>query len=142
MHKGSTKCAAATLARLIGYRRRVLSTYLGPVFFDFFLTYLQTGDGSTSPTIGFTDCTLLLFLRVHQDPKGISARLRGWPKFSNATLQSKFCLRACIVNHRTTDDEGSAGSDQGCDVSCSDLAEATGQEYGDFCPDVAGENFS
>jgi aromatic-L-amino-acid/L-tryptophan decarboxylase len=24
---------------------------------------------------------------------------------SNATLHSKFCLRACIVNHRTTDSD-------------------------------------
>ena len=28
---------------------------------------------------------------------------RGHVYLSNATLQSKFCLRACIVNHRTTD---------------------------------------
>src|SRR5215475_1960810 len=28
---------------------------------------------------------------------------RGRVYLSNATLQSKFCLRACIVNHRTTD---------------------------------------
>jgi aromatic-L-amino-acid decarboxylase len=29
--------------------------------------------------------------------------LRGRVYLSNATLQSKFCLRACVVNHRTTD---------------------------------------
>jgi aromatic-L-amino-acid/L-tryptophan decarboxylase len=28
---------------------------------------------------------------------------RGRVYLSNATLQRKFCLRACIVNHRTTD---------------------------------------
>jgi aromatic-L-amino-acid decarboxylase len=28
---------------------------------------------------------------------------RGHVYLSNATLHSKFCLRACIVNHRTTD---------------------------------------
>ncbi len=30
---------------------------------------------------------------------------RGHVYLSNATLQSKFCLRACIVNHRTTDSD-------------------------------------
>lgn len=30
---------------------------------------------------------------------------RGRVYLSNATLQSKFCLRACIVNHRTTDSD-------------------------------------
>jgi glutamate/tyrosine decarboxylase-like PLP-dependent enzyme len=30
---------------------------------------------------------------------------RGQVYLSNATLQSKFCLRACIVNHRTTDSD-------------------------------------
>jgi hypothetical protein len=28
---------------------------------------------------------------------------RGHVYLSNATLRSRFCLRACIVNHRTTD---------------------------------------
>jgi glutamate/tyrosine decarboxylase-like PLP-dependent enzyme len=28
---------------------------------------------------------------------------RGKVYLSNATLRAKFCLRACIVNHRTTD---------------------------------------
>ena len=28
---------------------------------------------------------------------------RGRVYLSNATLHGKFCLRACIVNHRTTD---------------------------------------
>ena len=28
---------------------------------------------------------------------------RGRVYLSNATLRSQFCLRACIVNHRTTD---------------------------------------
>jgi hypothetical protein len=28
---------------------------------------------------------------------------RGRVYLSNATLHAKFCLRACIVNHRTTD---------------------------------------
>jgi hypothetical protein len=46
---------------LFGNRRRALSTYLGPVFFDFCLTYLQTRDGSPFPAIGLTDCTLLCF---------------------------------------------------------------------------------
>jgi len=34
---------------------------------------------------------------------------RGRVSLSNATLHSEFCMRACIVNHRTTDadiDEG------------------------------------
>ena len=30
---------------------------------------------------------------------------RGLVYLSNATLQAKFCLRACIVNHRTTDSD-------------------------------------
>ena len=30
---------------------------------------------------------------------------RGHVYLSNATLHSKFCLRACIVNHRTTDSD-------------------------------------
>ena len=30
---------------------------------------------------------------------------RGRVYLSNATLDSKFCLRACIVNHRTTDSD-------------------------------------
>jgi hypothetical protein len=30
---------------------------------------------------------------------------RGRVYLSNATLHSKFCLRACIVNHRTTDSD-------------------------------------
>jgi hypothetical protein len=28
---------------------------------------------------------------------------RGRVYLSNATLRAKFCLRACMVNHRTTD---------------------------------------
>ena len=32
-------------------------------------------------------------------------RARGHVYLSNATLHSKFCLRACIVNHRTTDSD-------------------------------------
>ena len=30
---------------------------------------------------------------------------RGRVYLSNATLRGKFCLRACIVNHRTTADD-------------------------------------
>ena len=30
---------------------------------------------------------------------------RGRVYLSNATLHSKFCLRVCIVNHRTTDSD-------------------------------------
>ena len=30
---------------------------------------------------------------------------RGNVYLSNATLRSKFCLRACITNHRTTDSD-------------------------------------
>jgi hypothetical protein len=30
---------------------------------------------------------------------------RGHVYLSNATLRSQFCLRACIVNHRTTDSD-------------------------------------
>jgi hypothetical protein len=35
--------------------------------------------------------------------RGILTVARGRVYLSNATLHSKFCLRACIVNHRTTD---------------------------------------
>jgi hypothetical protein len=30
---------------------------------------------------------------------------RGHVYLSNATLKSRFCLRACIVNHRTTNSD-------------------------------------
>ena len=30
---------------------------------------------------------------------------RGNVYLSNATLQSRFCLRACVVNHRTTNSD-------------------------------------
>jgi glutamate/tyrosine decarboxylase-like PLP-dependent enzyme len=45
--------------------------------------------------------------KLNQLNSGILRRIiaRGHVYLSNATLRSQFCLRACIVNHRTTDSD-------------------------------------
>ena len=57
--------------------------------------FRYVGDGSLEET------------RLNQLNSDILRRVieRGRVYLSNATLGAKFCLRACIVNHRTTDSD-------------------------------------